>query len=111
MEGILMLNEISINHCLILSGILFSIGVAGFLTRRNLIAVLMCIEIMLNSANLLLVSYNRFNPSNHAGQIFALLSIVIAAGEAAIGLVIAINAFRLLGTIRTDEIKEMKDDA
>jgi NADH:ubiquinone oxidoreductase subunit K len=103
-----MWNEITLNHCLILSGILFAIGMGGFLTRRNLIAVLMCIELMLNAANLLLVAYNRFNPHDQAGQIFALISIVIAACEAAIGLAIAISAFRLLGTIRTDEMKEMK---
>lgn len=96
------------NHCLILSGVLFAIGMGGFLTRRNIIAVLMCIELMLNSANLLLVSYNRFHPGDQAGQVFALFSIAIAAAEAAIGLAIAISAFRLLGTIRTDELKEMK---
>ncbi len=101
-------NEITINHYLVLSGILFAIGMVGFLTRRNLIAVLMCIELMLNAANLLLVAYNRFNPLDQSGQIFALISIVIAAAEAAVGLAIAISAMRLLGTIRTDEIKEMK---
>lgn len=103
-----MWTEITLNHCLVLSGILFAIGMGGFLTRKNLIAMLMCIELMLNAANLLLVAYNRFNPQDQAGQIFALISIAIAAGEAAIGLAIAVNAFRLLGTIRTDEMKEMK---
>jgi len=103
-----MMTEITINHILILSGILFAIGMGGFLTRRNLIATLMCIELMLNSANLLLVAYNRFNPGDQSGQVFALVSIAVAAAEATVGLAIAVCAFRLLGTIRTDEMKEMK---
>lgn len=103
-----MLNELTLSHYLILSGILFAIGMGGFLVRRNLIAVLMCIELMLNAANLLLVAYNRFNPHNGSGQIFAILSIVVAACEAAVGLALVISVFRLLGTIRTDELKEMK---
>ena len=102
------MTEITINHVLILSGIIFLIGMGGFLTRRNLIGTLMCIELMLNSANLLLVSYNRFHPLQPSGQVFALLSMVVAAGEVAVGLAIAISAYRLLGTIRTDEFKQMK---
>jgi NADH-quinone oxidoreductase subunit K len=81
---------------------------AGFLTRRNLIATLMCIELMLNAANLLFVAYNRFHPHDPAGQVMAIFSIVVAAGEAAVGLAIAVSALRLLGTVRTDEMREMK---
>jgi NADH-quinone oxidoreductase subunit K len=103
-----MWTEISLNHYLILSGILFVLGAGGFLTRRNLIAVLMSIELMLNAANLLLVAFNRFHPVDASGQIFALISIAVAAGEAAVGLAIAVCALRLLGTIRTDDMKEMK---
>ena len=102
------MGTLGLNHYLILSGILFLIGVGGFLTRRNLVATLMCIELMLNAGNLLLVAYDRFHAHGQAGQVMALFSFVIAACEAAVGLAIAVSVFRLLGTIRTDEVKEMK---
>jgi len=88
---------------LVLSALLFSIGVFGFLARRNAISMLMCIELMLNAVNLTLVAYNRHLPQNHAGQIFAFFVIAVAAAEAAVGLAIVLSFFRLRKTVRSDD--------
>lgn len=99
---------ITLSHGLVLSGILFLVGMTGFLLRRNMLVSLMCIELMMNGANLALVTYNRWNPASDAGQLMAVFSIVIATAEAAVGLAIAINLFKFLGETRTDKASEMK---
>lgn len=90
-------------HFLVLSAILFSIGVAGILIRRNLIVILMSIEIMLNATNLLFVGFSRMQ-ANHDGQIATFFTIALAAAEAAIGLAIVIAIFRNRATVQVDQV-------
>ena len=95
--------EIGLGTYLALASVLFGIGAIGFLTRRNMLLQLMSIEIMLNSVNLTLVAFNRWNPGNHAGQVFAFFVIAVAAAEAAVGLAILISLFRLKKSIESDK--------
>ena len=92
---------------LVLSGILFSIGVIGFLVRRNLIVMFMSIELMLNAANLALVAFSRYLNSMD-GQIFVFFVMTVAAAEAAVGLAIILAVFRTKETLNADEINLMK---
>lgn len=94
---------LSPSHFLVVSALLFTIGAVGFLLRRNLLVLLMSIELMLNAVNLTLVAFNRQSPANHSGQIFAFFVITIAAAEAAVGLAIVLSFFRVRKTIRSDE--------
>lgn len=87
---------------LALGAILFGIGAMGFLARRNVLIQLMCIEIMLNAVNVVLVAFNRYRPENSTGQIFAFFVIAVAAAEAAVGLAIVISLFRLKKSVETD---------
>jgi NADH-quinone oxidoreductase subunit K len=96
-----------INYYLILALLLFSIGVIGVLFRRNAIIVFMCIELMLNSVNLIFVSFSSFL-GNLNGQIFVFFIMTVAAAEAAIGLAIIIALFRNKETINLDEINILK---
>lgn len=93
---------------LLLGATLFVAGGAGFLLRRNLLVVLMSVELMLNAVNLTLVAFNRLHPASHAGQTFALFTIAIAAAEAAVGLAIVLAFFRLRATVRSDEADTLK---
>jgi NADH-quinone oxidoreductase subunit K len=93
---------IGLGTYLALASVLFGIGAAGFLTRRNLLLQLMSIEIMLNSVNLTLVSFNRWRPESHAGQVFAFFVIAVAAAEAAVGLAILISLYRLKKSVDSD---------
>ena len=99
---------ITLGHYLALSGVLFTIGAAGFAMRRNVLITLMSIELMLNAVNLTFVAANRFHPSDHAGQVTAFFVIAIAAAEAAVGLAIVVSLFRLKKTVRTDEADGMR---
>jgi NADH-quinone oxidoreductase subunit K len=96
-----------LNQYLALSGILFFIGVAGVLTRRNAIIVFMCIELMLNAVNLTFLAYARFLGSM-AGQVFAFFVITVAAAEAAVGLAIIVAIFRNRETVNIDELNLMR---
>ena len=91
------------SHYLILSTIVFTIGVAGVLTRRNVIIILMSIELMLNSVNLNLVAFSD-RLQDLSGQVFAVFVITVAAAEAAIGLGIVIALFSNKDTVNVDEI-------
>ena len=93
---------------LVVSALLFVIGSIGVLVRRNAIVVFMSIEIMLNAVNLTLIAFNRWMPQNHAGQLFALFVIAVAAAEAAVGLAIVISLYRLKKTVHTDEANSLK---
>jgi NADH-quinone oxidoreductase subunit K len=94
---------IPLEYFLIVAAALFITGSVGFLLRRNLLVLLMSIELMLNAVNLTLVAYNRYHPQNHGGQIFAFFVIAVAAAEAAVGLAIVLSFFRLKKTVRADE--------
>ncbi len=96
-----------INFYLVLALLLFSIGVIGVLTRRNAIVVFMCIELMLNSVNLVFVTFSTFL-GNQNGQIFVFFIMTVAAAEAAVGLAIIIALYRNKSTINLDEINILK---
>ena len=98
---------IPINHYLILSGILFSIGLVGLLIRRNILLILLSIELMLNAANLTLIAGAALH-GDARGQIAAFFVMVVAAAEVTIGLAIAVLLFRKAGSVDTDEIKWLK---
>ena len=98
---------ITLHHYLALSALLFLIGVVGVLIRRQIIVILMCLELMLNSANLAFISFARYLDSME-GQVFVLFVMVVAAAEVAIGLAIAVAIFRQRGTININELSTMK---
>ena len=93
---------------LALASVLFGIGAAGFLTRRNMLIQLMSIELMLNSVNVVLLAFNRAYPGNHDGQVFAFFVIAVAAAEAAVGLAILIAYYRIKKTLDTDDATLLK---
>ena len=94
---------------MILSAILFSIGLYGALVRRNAVIVLVAIEIMMNAANLNFIAFARYLPAGQlTGQLFALFGITIAAAEVAVGLAIVISIFRFYRTIEVDQIQKLK---
>jgi len=98
---------IPIEYYLILSAFMFVVGVTGVLIRRNAIVVFMCIELMLNSANLSLVAFSSYL-GNPIGQIFVFFVMTVAAAEAAVGLAIIIAVFRNKLTVNIDEINIFK---
>jgi len=93
---------------LALASVLFGIGAAGFLVRRNMLIQLMSIELMLNSVNVLLLAFNRAYPGNHDGQLFAFFVIAVAAAELVIGLSILIAYYRIKKTLDTDAATLLK---
>ena len=94
---------ITVQHYLVVSAALFSLGLLGVLTRRNAVNVLMGIELILNSANLNLVAFSRYGTGNLQGQLFAVFVIVIAAAEVAVALAIVLTLYRLLRTPNLDD--------
>src|SRR5213075_889946 len=95
---------------LIISALLFAIGLAGALTRRNAILILIGIELMLNAANLNFIAFWRFGPNPQAltGMMFVIFSIAVAAAEAAVGLALIISIYRHYKTTDVEKITEMK---
>lgn len=98
---------ITTTHYVALSAALFLIGTLGVLTRRNIVVVLMSIELILNAANLNLVAFARHYGQVH-GQVFAIFVIAVAVAEAAVGLGILIALFRVRGTVLADEVDLLK---
>jgi NADH-quinone oxidoreductase subunit K len=98
---------VPLNWYILLSAVVFTIGVFGFLSRRNIIIVFMSIELMLNAVNISLISFSHYL-QDMRGQILAFFVIAVAASEAAIGLAIVIALFRNKATAHVDEIHEMK---
>jgi len=99
--------EIPISYYLLLSGILFTIGVVGVLTRRNAIVIFMSIELMLNAVNLTLVAFSKqFNTLD--GQVFVFFVMVVAAAEVAVGLALIVAIFRVKETVSIDKINILK---
>jgi NADH:ubiquinone oxidoreductase subunit K len=102
---------LTLNHFLILSAILFSIGLVGALTRRHIIIMLICLEIMLNAGNLNLIAFWYYspNPDLMHGPLFTLFTIAIAATEAALGLALVLAIFRHFKTIDLEQIQDLKE--
>jgi NADH-quinone oxidoreductase subunit K len=104
------LAPIGLQHFLVLSAILFAIGMFGALSRSNAVGVLLSIELMLNAVNVMMVAFACYvnSPQPLAGQLFAIFIITVAAAEAAVGLAIVITVYRLRHTIQVDEIDLLK---
>ncbi len=98
---------IPLSYYLVLSAVLFTTGVAGVLTRRNVIVVFMCIELMLNSVNLTLVAFSSYL-GDITGQVLVFFVMAVAAAEASVGLAIVIALFRNKHTVNIDEINILK---
>jgi NADH:ubiquinone oxidoreductase subunit K len=99
-----------LSSCLLLSALLFAIGLAGALMRRNAILVLIGIELMLNAANLNFIAFWRYSPNPEAlnGMMFVIFSIGVAAAEAAVGLALIISLYRHTKTTNIDEVNSMR---
>ncbi len=98
---------------LAVSGLLFIIGLAGVILRRNIIIIFMCLELMLNAANLSLVAFSRFNVNvaglpNYNGQVLVFFVITVAAAEVAVGLAIIVALFRARQTIHVEDLNTLK---
>ena len=94
-------------HVLIISLLLFAIGMLGVLTRRNAIIILMSIELMMNAANLNLIAFSR-QLNNLAGQVFGVFTIAVAAGEVAVGLAVVLAMYRNRDSIFVDDVRILK---
>lgn len=103
---------LTLNDYLLVSGLLFSIGFAGVLLRRNIIIIFMCLELMLNAANLSLVAFSRFNVTNglpnYNAQVLVFFIITVAAAEVAVGLAIIVALFRARQTTHVEDITSLK---
>lgn len=98
---------------LLVSGLLFTIGLAGVLLRRNVLIIFMCLELMLNAANLSLVAFSRFNLNaegipNYNGQVLVFFIITVAAAEVAVGLAIIVALFRARQTTHVEDLSSLK---
>ncbi len=103
------MNEIGLMHILVISTSLFFIGVYGFLTRRNMISMLMSVELILNAVNLNFVAFNKFlYPGQLSGLFFIIFNIAIAAAEAAVAIAIIINLYRNHRSIDINDATTMK---
>jgi NADH-quinone oxidoreductase subunit K len=98
---------VPLSHYIALSAILFVIGAGGFIYRRNIITVFMCIELMLNAVNLAFMAFSRFR-GNLDGQLFVFFVIVVAAAEAAVGLALIIALHRSRESLAIDDLDSMK---
>lgn len=108
LQGINLQAGVPISWYLILSAILFSLGVAGFLFRKSIITVFMCIELMLNAVNLSFVAFSNQH-KQVSGHIFTFFVMVVAAAEAAVGLAIILTVFKNRETLNIDEINSLKN--
>ncbi len=103
---------ITLFHYLFVSGLLFAIGLAGVMLRRNIIIIFMCLELMLNAANLSLVAFSRFNLinglPNYNAQVLVFFIITVAAAEVAVGLAIIVALYRARQTTHVEDINSLK---
>ncbi len=102
-----MIATITLNHYLIVSGLLFALGIAGVIVRRNALVILMALEMNLNAANLALIAFSKFNKLAD-GQVLVFFIIAIAAAEVAVGLAIIVALFRRKQTVSVDELNSMR---
>jgi len=104
-----MLNSIPLQYFLIVGTLMFFIGVAGFIIRRNLITMLMSVELMLNAVNINFLALNRYlYPEQLEGHFFTLFIVAIAAAEASVAIALIINIYRRYKTIEVDQVEDMK---
>lgn len=101
------LQGITIGHYLMLSAVLFSIGVLGVLVRKNAIIIFMCVELMLNAVNLLLVTFSKLH-GDSGGQVFVFFTMTVAAAEVAVGLAILVMIYRNLRGVNIDLLSKLK---
>ena len=97
-----------VEHYVLLSAVLFTIGGIGFLVRRNVLVQLMSIELMLNAVNLTLVAFNRRYTADMNGQVFSFFIIAVAAAEAAVGLAIVLSFYRLKQSVFSDDADQLR---
>jgi len=102
------MSQVPISWYLTLSAVLFGLGVAGFLFRRNIITIFMSIELMLNAVNLSFVTFS-YQHKQVNGHLFTFFVMVVAAAEAAVGLAIILTVFKNRGTLNIDEVNSMKN--
>ena len=102
------LSSVPLSWYLILSAILFGLGIAGFLYRRNIITVFMSIELMLNAVNLTFITFS-YQLKQVNGHLFAFFVMVVAAAEAAVGLAIILTVFKNRATLNIDDVNSMKN--
>ena len=100
--------ELTIDYYIYLATVLFCIGAIGVLIRRNIIQVFMCIELMLNAVNVLLVAASKYH-NNQEGHVFVFFTMVVAAAEIAVGLGILVMIYRNLKTTDSQELERLKD--
>jgi NADH-quinone oxidoreductase subunit K len=104
--------EPTLAHYLLVSGLLFAIGLAGVMLRRNILIIFMCLELMLNAANLSLVAFSRFHLvnglPNYNAQVFVFFIITVAAAEVAVGLAIIVALFRARQTTHVEDLNSLK---
>jgi NADH-quinone oxidoreductase subunit K len=99
--------NVGLEHYLIVSAVLFSLGLLGVITRRNILVIYMSLELMLNAANLALVAFSRFN--NHLdGQVMVFFIITVAAAEVAVGLALIVALFRRRQTTHVEDLTTLK---
>ncbi|MBT8380232.1 MAG: NADH-quinone oxidoreductase subunit NuoK [Ignavibacteria bacterium] len=101
--------EVTLTHFLIVSTILFCLGIYGIVTRKNAVMVLMGIELILNASNINFVAFSRFGNFGLQGQLIALFVIVLAAAEAAVALAIVLNVYKTFVNVNVDEIDSLRD--
>ncbi len=101
--------EIGLNHYLIVSGILFSLGIFGILSRKHAVMVLMGLELILNAANINFVSFARYGGMNIDGHVAAIFVIILAAAEAAVALAILLNIYQHFKHVNLDEVDNLKE--
>ena len=101
------LPPVGLEHYLVVSGLMFSLGLMGVIMRRNLLVIYMCLELMLNAANLALVAFSRYN-ANLSGQIVVFFIITVAAAEVAVGLALIVALYRKRQTAHVEDLMSMK---
>lgn len=103
------LPRVGLTHFLVVSAMLFGLGIYAIATRRNAIMVLMGVELVLNAANINFIAFSRYNAANFDGQVAAIFVIILAAAEAAIALAIVLNIYHRFQTVDIDEVSHLKE--
>ncbi|MEW6510358.1 MAG: NADH-quinone oxidoreductase subunit NuoK [Bacteroidota bacterium] len=103
------LPHVQLAHFLVVSAVLFALGIFAIATRRNAIMVLMGVELVLNAANVNFIAFARYNAANFDGQVAAIFVIILAAAEAAIALAIVLNIYHRFQTVNIDEVSSLKE--